>query len=47
MAFSTSVNVNDLLQRARAGDESARDRLFVVCRNYVSIAARARGETVG
>jgi RNA polymerase sigma-70 factor (ECF subfamily) len=41
MTFSTSVNVGELLQRARAGDESARDRLFVVCRNYVSIAARA------
>src|SRR6476659_3196527 len=41
MAFLNSVNVSDLLQRARAGDEAARDRLFVVCRNYVSIAARA------
>jgi RNA polymerase sigma-70 factor (ECF subfamily) len=36
-----SVNVSELLERARAGDEAARDRLFVVCRNYVSIAARA------
>jgi RNA polymerase sigma-70 factor (ECF subfamily) len=41
MAFSTSVNVSDLLSRARAGDVAARDRLFVVCRNYVAIAARA------
>ena len=41
MAFSGSVNIGELLQRARAGDDSARDRLFVVCRNYVTIAARA------
>ena len=41
MQFSSSVNVSDLLQKARIGDESARDRLFLVCRNYVSIAARA------
>jgi RNA polymerase sigma-70 factor (ECF subfamily) len=41
MPFLNSVNVSELLERARAGDEAARDRLFVVCRNYVSIAARA------
>ena len=41
MAFSGSVNIGELLQRARAGDDSARDRLFVVCRNYVAITARA------
>ncbi len=41
MPFSSSVNVGELLQKARAGDEAARERLFVVCRNYVSIAARA------
>src|SRR5262245_3689283 len=41
MSFLNSVNVSELLERARAGDEAARDRLFVVCRNYVSIAARA------
>lgn len=41
MPFSSSVNVSELLQKARAGDDAARDRLFVVCRNYVSIAARA------
>ncbi len=40
MAFSSSVDIGDLLQRARSGDAAARDRLFVVCRNYVSIAAR-------
>jgi RNA polymerase sigma-70 factor (ECF subfamily) len=41
MPFLNSVNVSELLERARAGDEAARDRLFDVCRNYVSIAARA------
>jgi RNA polymerase sigma-70 factor (ECF subfamily) len=41
MPFLNSVNVSELLERARAGDEAARDRLFAVCRNYVSIAARA------
>ncbi len=41
MIFSNSINVGDLLRKARGGDEAARDRLFAVCRNYVSIAARA------
>ncbi|HEY3966489.1 MAG TPA: sigma-70 family RNA polymerase sigma factor [Planctomycetaceae bacterium] len=41
MPFSSNINVGDLLQKARAGDESARDRLFQACRNYVAIAARA------
>jgi len=41
MPFSNSVNVGQLLEQARSGDDSARDRLFLVCRNYVAIAARA------
>src|SRR4029077_20125088 len=41
MQFSSSVNVGELLQKARDGDGAARDRLFDVCRNYVSIVARA------
>ncbi len=41
MQFSSSVNVGDLLQKARTGDDAARERLFVVCRNYVSVVARA------
>lgn len=45
MATSTSVNVSELLKKAREGDDAARDRLFVVCRNYVSIAARAEVAT--
>src|SRR5260370_8695286 len=40
MPFSESVNVGELLRQARAGDDAARERLFAVCRNYVSIAAR-------
>jgi len=40
MPNSESVNVSDLLARARAGDDAAREKLFTVCRNYVSIAAR-------
>jgi RNA polymerase sigma-70 factor (ECF subfamily) len=41
MADSIRVNVSELLRQARAGDDAARDRLFTVCRNYVSVAARA------
>ncbi|HLJ12247.1 MAG TPA: sigma-70 family RNA polymerase sigma factor [Planctomycetaceae bacterium] len=41
MWSSNSINVADLLEKARRGDDSARDRLFAACRNYVSIAARA------
>ncbi|MBS0266816.1 MAG: sigma-70 family RNA polymerase sigma factor [Planctomycetes bacterium] len=41
MPQSTSIQVADLLQKARAGDESARERLFAACRNYVEILARA------
>jgi RNA polymerase sigma-70 factor (ECF subfamily) len=41
MANSSRVDVNELLRLARAGDDAARDRLFTVCRNYVSVAARA------
>jgi RNA polymerase sigma-70 factor (ECF subfamily) len=41
MADSSRIDVNELLRQARAGDDAARDRLFTVCRNYVSVAARA------
>src|SRR6516164_5078036 len=41
MPNSESVNVSDLLARARAGDDAAREKLFTVCRNYVAITARA------
>jgi len=35
----------ELLNRARAGDESARDQLFVKCRSYVGLVARAQVES--
>lgn len=41
MPLSDDASVSKLLERARAGDEAARDRLFAICRNYVAIAARA------
>src|SRR5437868_8800299 len=41
MQSSSSVNVGELLKKARGGDDSARDHLFLVCRNYVSLVARA------
>jgi RNA polymerase sigma-70 factor (ECF subfamily) len=39
-----SSQIVDLLNRARAGDEAARDELFQKCRNYVAIVARAQVE---
>jgi RNA polymerase sigma-70 factor (ECF subfamily) len=41
MADSSRNDVNELLRLARAGDDAARDKLFTLCRNYVSVAARA------
>lgn len=35
----------ELLNRARQGDDAARDRLFEKCRTYVSIVARAEVES--
>jgi RNA polymerase sigma-70 factor (ECF subfamily) len=32
----------ELLNRARAGDEAAREKLFVLCRDYVGVVARAQ-----
>ena len=37
--------LGDLLNRARDGDESAREQLFEKCRAYVSIVARAQVES--
>ena len=37
--------LEDLLIRARAGDESARNELFSKCRSYVAVVARAEIET--
>src|SRR5579871_5640145 len=41
MPLSDHASVSELLERARTGDEAARDKLFAICRNYVAIAARA------
>ena len=41
MPVSENLNVSELLRKARQGDQPARERLFAVCRNYVSVAARA------
>jgi RNA polymerase sigma-70 factor (ECF subfamily) len=38
---SSRTDVSELLRQARAGDHTARDRLFAVCRNYVAVAARS------
>ncbi len=37
--MSDSTPLSDLLDRARHGDEAARDELFAKCRNYVRIVA--------
>jgi len=39
------ADVRTLLAAARAGDRAARDRLFGECRDYLSLAARARVES--
>jgi RNA polymerase sigma-70 factor (ECF subfamily) len=38
-------DVTGLLERARAGDAAARERLFARCRDYLGLAARARVES--
>jgi len=40
-----SADVRALLAAARAGDRTARDRLFADCREYLCLAARARVES--
>jgi len=37
--------IGDLLALAREGDRGALDRLFAICRNYVTIAARTQVES--
>src|SRR5438270_10989211 len=37
----TESSLCQLLNQARGGDASARDRLFAACRNYLSVVARA------
>ncbi|MCA9043400.1 MAG: sigma-70 family RNA polymerase sigma factor [Planctomycetaceae bacterium] len=38
------MNVSELIQRAKAGDRDARERLFERCRNYIGVLARAKVE---
>lgn len=40
--IAPGVTVSDLLARARAGEQPALERLFTLCRNYISILARAQ-----
>ncbi len=45
MAADTADSLRGLLERARTGDRQALDRLFAVCRNYVTIVARTQVES--
>ena len=38
-------NVSELIQKARAGDDACRDRLFAACRSYLGFQARAQVES--
>lgn len=42
---SNNSSLVELLNRARDGDDGARDRLFAKCRSYVNIVARAQVES--
>ncbi len=44
MSENNDSSLVDLLNRAREGDDAARDRLFERCRNYVSVVARTQVE---
>jgi RNA polymerase sigma-70 factor (ECF subfamily) len=41
MTTGTTTSLSHLLNLARNGDTTARDRLFATCRNYLAIVARA------
>lgn len=41
MASTPRPPVPELLERARAGDDAARNELFAMCRSYVAISAKA------
>ncbi len=45
MPHASDVNVGDLIERARQGDDECRDRLFELCRGYLGFAARAQVES--
>lgn len=42
---ASTLPVAELLDRARAGDEAARERLFAACRSYVQLVAQAQVES--
>jgi RNA polymerase sigma-70 factor (ECF subfamily) len=44
MSDNSDSSLVELLDRARGGDDAARDRLFARCRNYVSVVARTQVE---
>lgn len=44
MSADSDSSLVELLNRARDGDDAARDRLFERCRNYVAVVARAHVE---
>src|SRR5262249_53938806 len=44
MSASELPTVSGLLAQARAGDARALDRLFAMCRNYITIIARSQVE---
>jgi len=45
MTAANGESISGLLQRARGGDRRALDRLFAVCRNYITIVARTQVES--
>jgi RNA polymerase sigma-70 factor (ECF subfamily) len=45
MTGDSRGTISDLLERARAGDKVALDRLFAACRNYALILARTQLES--
>jgi RNA polymerase sigma-70 factor (ECF subfamily) len=45
MSAPAASSVRDLLERARAGDRAALDRLFALCHSYVRIVAQAQVES--
>jgi RNA polymerase sigma-70 factor (ECF subfamily) len=45
MAEAGTPTVTELIDRARQGDDSCRERLFELCRSYLGLAARAQVES--
>lgn len=45
MSESNLSPINNLIQKARQGDEASRDQLFQMCRSYLGLVARAQVET--